>query len=309
MKNTEKILVITGPTASGKSDLAIKTAKLLDGEIISADSRLVYRDFNIGTAKPSAEELSAVPHYMIDIVHPEETFTAGIFKKRASEKIKEILSRGKVPIIAGGTGFYIKALIEGLDIPEVEPEIDFRNSMRKLAEEKGREYLHNMLRESDPETAKKLHKNDIFRIIRALEVQKIAGKAMSEAQSLSKSLYNSIYIGLNAENREYLYERITKRVDIMIEQGLVNEVEGLVIKYGKTLSLLKTLGYKEITEYLEGNAYLDQTKEMIAKNTRNFAKRQLTWFRANKKIHWFYIDKISQDEICAEIIRIYNESI
>ena len=308
MKNLEKIIAIIGPTASGKTDKAIKLAQFLDGEIISADSRLVYKDFNIGTAKPTTQELAIIPHYMIDLVTPEEEFTVNLFRNQADNLIQDILSRGKVPIIAGGTGFYIKALLEGFDIPEVKPNNEFREEMRKLVEENGREYLHKLLMEKDPKTASKLYINDSFRVIRALEVIQALGKPMSEVQTKTGAKYNIIYAGLCTENRDYLYERINRRVDIMISQGLVKEVKSLIEKYGKTISLLKTLGYKEICEYLDGLYSEEEAIEQIKKNTRNYAKRQLTWFRANKEAKWYFIDNLTSEEICSNIIETYQNS-
>lgn len=302
----QKIITVVGPTASGKTDIAINLAKSINGEIISADSRLVYRDFNIGTAKPSKEKIESVPHFMIDIATPAEKFTVKLYKKQADEIIEDILSRGKVPILAGGTGFYIKALLEGFYIPEVKPNNEFREEMRILAEEKSREYLHNILAELDPVTASNLYTNDTFRVIRALEVIKTLGKPMSEIQVKTGQKYNIIYAGLNSEDREFLYNRINNRVDTMIQSGLVQEVEALIKKYGKTISLMKTLGYKEICEYLEDTNSLEYAIEKIKKHTRNYAKRQLTWFRANKKIRWYYIDKLSSYEIYSDIINTYQ---
>lgn len=301
MKNTEKLIALVGPTASGKTDLAVKLAQAIDGEIISADSRLVYRDFNIGAAKPSVEELALVPHYMIDIVSPTDNYSVNLYIIKAREIIQDIFSRNKIPIITGGTGFYVRALLEGLDIPEIKPDIEFRKQMELLILENGREFLHKKLEEVDSEMAAKLHANDYVRIIRALEVQKMSGKKMSEIQSVSDSIYNTVYIGLNAEDRAFLYDRIEKRADIMLKNGLVKEVENLIQKYGKTVSLLKTLGYKEICNYLDGMYSLEEAVEEMKKKTRNFAKRQLVWFRANKKIQWYFIDKMSNNEICKDI--------
>lgn len=303
MKDTvkQKIIAIVGATASGKTNIAVQVAKKIDGEIISADSRLVYKDFNIGTAKPSLEERQRIPHHMIDVESPLNTFSVGRYKKEAGKIIKEILSRGKVPIVAGGTGFYIKALLEGLNIPDVDPDENFRQEMEDFVKTQGKEALYKKLRESDPITAEKLMPNDSFRIIRALEVQKTTGQRMSEIQTISEPEYDALYFGLNAENREYLYDRINKRVLIMLEQGLINEVESLIKKYGRTVSLLKTLGYREVCEYLDGIYTFEETIARIQQNTRKFAKRQLTWFRANKKIKWLYIDKISNEEIIAAI--------
>lgn len=306
MKNTEKIIAIVGPTASGKTNISINLAKQLDGEIISADSRLVYKDFNIGTAKPTQEEMLNIPHYMIDVALPTEEFTVNLYKNQADKHIQDILNRGKVPIITGGTGFYIKSLLEGFNIPEVKPDNEFRAKMQKLADENGREFLHKMLMQKDPISAQKLYINDSFRVIRALEVLHVLGKPLSEVQTKTGPKYNITYAGLCSQDREYLYERINKRVDIMLEQGLVKEVQTLIEKYGKTISLLKTLGYKEICEYLDNIISEEESIEKIKKNTRNYAKRQLTWFRANKETSWYFIDSLTSEEICNKIINSYQ---
>ena len=302
-----KIIALVGATASGKTNIAIQTAKKLNGEIISADSRLVYKDFNIGTAKPSKEEMDEIPHHLIDVESPSETYTASRYKDEASEKIKEILNKNKVPIITGGTGFYVRVLLEGLNIPDVRPNEDFRQKMEDFVKEEGKEALYKKLRESDPEMAEKLYPQDTFRIIRALEVQNATGQKMSELQTISEPEYDALYVGLNAEEREFLYERINRRVLLMIEQGLVEEVQSLIQKYGRTNSLLKTLGYKEICEYFDGICTLEEAIANIQQHTRKFAKRQLTWFRANKKINWFFIDKMDSDKIVSEIIEKYNQ--
>lgn len=301
-----KVIAIVGPTASGKTNISIQTAKILDGEIISADSRLVYKDFNIGTAKPTIEEMDGITHYLVDIQSPAITYTASRYKDEADEKIKEILNKNKVPIIVGGTGFYVKALLEGLNIPDVRPDESFRQEMENFVKEKGKEALYKKLQESDPEMAKKLYPQDIFRIIRALEVQNATGQKMSELQTISESEYDVLYVGLNTEDRDFLYERINSRVLLMIKHGLVEEVESLIKKYGRTNALLKTLGYKEICEYFDGICNLEEAIANIQQHTRKFAKRQLTWFRANKKINWFFIDKMTSEEIVAEIVDKYN---
>lgn len=303
-----KIIAIVGPTASGKTGIAIEVAKKLSGEVISADSRLVYRDFNIGTAKPTKEEMKGIPHHLVDVESPIVTYTAARFKKEAGEKIKEILSRNRVPIIAGGTGFYIRALLGGLNIPDIDPDEDFRQEMENFVRKEGKEALYKKLCKSDPEMAEKLMPNDSFRIIRALEVQNATGQKMSELQTMTESEYNVLYFGLNAEDRDFLYERINRRVLLMLEQGLVEEVKNLVATYGKTNALLKTLGYKEICEYLDGLCTLEEATANIQQNTRKFAKRQLTWFRANKEIKWFFIDKMGSDEIINKIVEDYEHT-
>ncbi|MEI7474501.1 MAG: tRNA (adenosine(37)-N6)-dimethylallyltransferase MiaA [bacterium] len=308
MKNTvKKLIAITGPTASGKTDISLRLAKQVGGEIISADSRLVYRDFNIGTAKPNAEELSRASHYLIDVVSPTEDFTVEKYVRQAETAIQEISSRGNIPIICGGTGFYIKALIEGLNIPDVTPDVEYREELRIISETEGRERLHEILSKSDPDMATKLHPNDSFRIIRALEVQKHLGEPMSKVQTKGDDKYDVLYIGLNASDREYLYERINRRVHIMMQDGMIEEVENLIKKYGRTVSLLKTLGYREICEYFDEILTYDEMIEKIQKNSRNYAKRQLTWFRANKNINWFFIDKMNSEEICEEVVKKYHD--
>ncbi len=311
MKDTDKkpkIIAIVGPTASGKTNISIEVAKRLNGEIISADSRLVYKDFDIGTAKPAVEEMSVIPHYLINIEFPSKTYTVNRYKKDADKKIKEILFNKKIPIVVGGTGFYVKALLEGLNIPDVEPDEKFRKEMIDFVKEKGREALYQKLCETDFVMAEKLYPQDSFRIIRALEVQRATGKRMSEIQTLSVPEYNVFYFGLNAENRDFLYERINHRVRIMLKQGLLAEVEELIKRYGRTNSLLKTLGYKEICEYIDGIYSLEEATAKIQQNTRKFAKRQLTWFRANKKINWFFIDTMSSNEIIDRIIEDYSKT-
>lgn len=297
MKKQNNVIAIIGPTATGKSDLAIELALNFCTEIISADSRLVYKDFNIGTAKPTIEELSKVKHHCIDIVSPTDDFSVTEYRNTAKSAMDNLFSNQKIPIIAGGTGFYVKSLLEGLNIPQVEADENFRTEMKNIAEKNGNEFLFNMLKEKDDLIAQKLHHNDVFRVIRALEVIEKTGKKMSELQTKNKPDYNVIYIFLDAKDREFLYDKINRRVDIMLELGLVDEVKNIIAKYGKTISLLKTLGYKEISEYLDGDLSLDDAIELLKKNTRNFAKRQLTWFRAVENTHKFHIDELTNEEL------------
>ena len=301
-----KVLAIVGSTASGKTAVSVELAKKIGGEIVSADSRLIYRDFDIGTAKPTAEERCGIPHYMIDIIPPERLYSAGDYKKDASEAVEKIISKGKIPIVVGGTGFYVRSLLGGLDIPDVPADENFRAEMDKFVEDYGRQALYDKLAAIDKTTADKLHYNDNVRVTRALEIFHATGKTMSEISSISKPPYEVFYAGLNALDRAYLYDRANRRVDKMIDSGLVDEVHRLVQKYGRTLPILKTLGYKEICEYFDGKISLDEAVELIKKHTRNYAKRQLTWFRANPEIHWYYIDEMSQEEIVEKIIREYN---
>lgn len=301
MKKSNNVIAIIGPTATGKSDLAIELALSLKSEVISADSRLVYNDFNIGTAKPTEEELSKVKHHCVNIASPLDDFSVSNYTDVAIPAMENLFANSKAPIIAGGTGFYVKSLLGGLDIPKVEADEDFRRIMRDIAEERGNEYLHNLLKQKDPITAQKLHFNDVFRVIRALEVISATGLPMSEAQKTKENDFNVIYIFLDATDREFLYDRINKRVDVMLEIGLVEEVENLIKKYGKTISLLKTLGYKEVCGYLDKEFSYDEMKELIKKNTRNFAKRQLTWFRAVENTHKFYIDELDKSTLLVKV--------
>jgi tRNA dimethylallyltransferase len=301
-----EIISLVGPTSSGKTDIAIELAKLFDGEIISADSRQIYKNFDIGTAKPTIEERQGIEHYLIDVISPKTTYTVSDFCKNAESAVKKIKSKGKIPIITGGTGFYIKAFLDGLDIPKVAPDEDFRLEMRKFASDFGNEKLYQKLLEIDALAAERLHPNDVFRVIRALEIHKVTDELPSLLQIQKESNYKGIYFGLNAENRDFLYEKINLRTQIMLDKGLIEEAEGLIAKWGKDLQLLNTLGYKEICEYLNGKITLDEAKEKIQKNTRNYAKRQLTWFRANEKIKWYHIDTMKNDEIVQDIIKYLN---
>lgn len=301
-----KILAIVGPTGSGKTGLSVELAKLIDAEIISADSRLVYQEFDIGTAKPTIEERCGIPHHLVDIVTPYDEFSVSMYKKLVEESIEEITSRNKNIIIVGGTGLYVRAVLDGLSIPKVHADEAFREEMRNFAINNGSDALHQKLAEVDPVSAQEIHPNNLIKIIRALEVYKVLNIPMSQAKSVEKPPYETIYVGLTAENRDYLYDRTNRRVDMMLESGLVTEVENLIKKYGKTLSLLKTLGYKEISDYLDGTISLEKAIYLIKKNTRNFAKRQLTWFRANKNINWFDIETQTQQEIISKVIELYN---
>jgi len=301
LRNIVELISLVGPTSSGKTDIAIELAKSLNGEIVSADSRLVYADFNIGTAKPDIIERQGIEHYLIDVASPRITYSVSDYVETAEDAILTIRAKGKAPILTGGTGFYIKALLEGLDIPKVAPDKDFRLEMRAFAGDFGNEKLYQKLLDIDPAAAEKLHPNDVFRVIRALEIHRGTGELPSKLQVLKEPNHKSVYFGLNAQNREFLYEKINLRTDVMLERGLIAEVEGLIAKYGRDLQLLNTLGYKEICEYLSGETTLDEAREKIQKNTRNYAKRQLTWFRANEKIKWYHIDTMKKDEIVQDI--------
>ncbi len=276
-----KVIAVVGPTASGKTLYALELAQKLGGEIISADSRLVYKGLNIGTAKPSAEEQCLIPHYMIDIVEPEVDYSAGLFVKDAKKCIDDILSRGKVPIIAGGTGLYFRLLLENYDLPDTKPDYELRKELSKLDFKD----LYNILKELDAEAANIINENDKRRAIRFIEVIKQTQVPLSKARGFKEPEYDVEWIGLNFP-REELYKRINTRVDLMIEQGLVEETKNLLEKHGRISNVTDTIGYREIIAYLDNAMTLEEAIDKLKQNTRNYAKRQLTWFRKNPEIKW-----------------------
>ncbi len=276
-----KIIAIVGPTASGKTAYAVELAKKLNGEIISADSRLVYRGFDIGTAKPDVEERQGIKHHLIDVVEPEEDYSAGLYEKHAKKAIEDILNRGKVPIVAGGTGLYFRVLLENWDLPEFDPDVELRAELQKLSNLQ----LLDRLRELDEAAALEAQLADKKKIIRAIEIIKNTGLPLNEARRLKAPEYDVEWIGLNLP-REDLYEKINKRVDIMVENGLIEETQKLLNKHGRIKNIIETIGYKEITAYLDGTLTLEEALEKLKQNTRNYAKRQLTWFNKNEEINW-----------------------
>ena len=285
-----KLIAVVGPTASGKTAYAINLAKQIGGEIISADSRLVYKGFNIGTAKPSVEEQDGIPHYMIDIVEPEYNYTAGLYKQEAEKHIDDILKRGKTPIITGGTGLYIDILLKNFDLPKIEPDINLRKELSNLEKEE----LYNMLISLDSGAQNIINKNDKRKIIRSIEIIKSTGKTLNNARGISDSKYDIEWIGKNFE-RKVLYERIDKRVDMMISSGLVDETKYLLKKHGRIQNLVGTIGYREMIGYVDGKMSLDDSINLLKQNTRRYAKRQLTWFRRNEAIEWdIYPEKLSK---------------
>lgn len=277
MKN--KVIAVVGATASGKTAYAVELAKQIDGEIISADSRLVYKGFDIGTAKPSVEERQGIPHYMIDIVEPDVNYSAGLYAKEAKKCINDILSREKTPIIAGGTGLYFNILLNNYDLPEIEPDWELRKSLNKLSYDE----LEQMLFSLDKDAF--VEKNDKKKAIRYIEILKSTGKPLKEARGINEVEYDVEWIGLNFP-REVLYDRINRRVDLMIEMGLVEETKQLLEKYGRIGNLVDTIGYREIIMALDGVMTLGEAVDKLKQNTRNYAKRQLTWFRKNENIKW-----------------------
>lgn len=271
-----------GPTASGKTALAVKTALSNNGEIISADSRLVYKGFDIATAKPTMEERQGIEHHLIDIVEPEVDYSVANFFDDAKVAIEKIQQKGKTPIVVGGTGLYFRILLEDFDLPRVEPDYELRAQL----EQKETAELHEMLVKFDPVSAEKIHFNNKVKIIRAIEVCKTLEKPHSEAAGKKEPEYDVEWIGLNPPDRAVLYDRVNKRVDEMVKMGLVDETKALLEKHGRINNFVNTIGYQEILAYLEGKISLDEAVSDIKQNTRRYAKRQLTWFRRNKLITW-----------------------
>ncbi len=298
----QKLIAITGPSASGKSSLAINLAKELNGEIISVDSRQIYKELNIGSAKPTEEEKQGILHHLTDIVDINQDYTVANFADDAKSKIQEIKSRGKSVILAGGTGLYFRVLLQDFDLPRVAPDESLRNELNA----KTTQELYDMLCYLDPDMAKQIHFNNKVKIVRALEVCKILGIPMSKARKKKESPYNILWIGLNSSNREYLYSRANKRVDNMLEQGLEAEARTLFNKYPDNKILLNTIGYQELYPYFNGEITLTNAAEKLKQNTRRYIKRQLSWFNANKEIIWFDIEKQSQKEITETVLKKYK---
>lgn len=298
MKN--KVLVIAGPTAVGKTELSIELAKRLNGEIISADSMQVYKYMDIGSAKVTKEEMKNINHYMIDVVDPKESFSASQYKDMAKENIKKIIKKGKLPIIAGGTGLYIDSITCNMDFSETEKDENYRKKLEKLAIEKGNDYIHEMLKDIDIESYNKIHPNNRKRVIRALEVYKLTGKPFSsynKGRKMYESDYDVHYYVLTM-NREKLYERINLRVDIMMEKGLLKECETLKdMGYTVDMQSMQGIGYKELLNYLNGKLTLEEAVNMIKQGSRNYAKRQLTWFRRDPRAIFLDKDNLTDEEI------------
>ena len=303
----KKVIAVAGPTASGKTALAIEIAKRFSGEIISCDSMQIYKGMDIGTAKPDLDEMQGVPHHMIDVVDMDTRYSVADFALDARASIDDVLSRGKVPVIAGGTGLYMDSVLNNIEFFEFECDPNFRSEMEKIAETEGNEVLHNRLKALDPEAAENIHPNNVRRVIRALEVCEFSGMTFSRANELSrqKPVYQSLIIGIDVE-RARLYERINLRVDQMMEKGLYQEVERLC-KMGadRNSTAMQAIGYKEILDSIEGIISPEEAVEKIKMESRRYAKRQLTWFKRNENIHWINpedgFDQVF--ELCREFLK------
>lgn len=308
MENKDNLLVLTGPTGIGKTAISIDIAKKLNGEIISADSMQIYRYMDIGTAKITLEEMDNIPHYMLNIVYPDEEFTVADFKNKAEKYIEKINKSGKLPILTGGTGLYLNSIVYELKFTKVEANDEFRKEYDYLADMYGNQYIHDELYKVDAISANRININDRQRIIRALEIFHETGKPMSYYNKNFRKeteKYNLTMIGLTMD-RAKLYSRINKRVDFMIEEGLIDEVRKLMdMGYSTELVSMQGIGYKEIISYLEGEAKLDETIEILKRNTRRYAKRQLTWFRRDNRIKWIDINQYDSIEEVSETIISY----
>lgn len=305
MDNLLPLVVIVGPTAVGKTETGILVAKNINGEIISGDSMQVYKKMDIGTAKPDREEMCGIPHYMIDMINPDEEFNVAIFQKQVEAYIEIINQREKIPIVVGGTGLYIRSVIDHYDFTPPGGNSEKRDELQMLAAKHGNDYLVEILTKVDPVAASRIHPNDTRRLIRALEVYYTLGRPISDFQYNRDDLipkYRLAYYGLNMD-REKLYSRIEQRVDTMVSRGLIDEVKELMeMGYGLHNTSMQAIGYKEIVDYLNEKITFQQAVELIKQNTRRFAKRQLTWFRRDKRIRWKNVDEYqSLEEIANEI--------
>lgn len=296
------LAVVLGPTASGKTALAVDLALRFGGEIVSADSMQIYKGMNIATAKPTPAEMRGVPHHLMDFLDPSEGFSVADYAALAHQTIREIRSRERLPILAGGTGLYIDAVVNNISFAEIKTDPRLREELMRLAHQKGAAYLLDELKDFDPDTAAKLHPNNLPRIIRAIEVYRLTGVTMAEHQRRSKmnpTPYRSVLIGLGFRDRQKLYERIDARVDRMLENGLLEEARTVLQKKGlKTAA--QAIGYKELKRYFDGEESLAEAAEKIRQESRRYAKRQLTWFRKNTSVSWLYVDDYQNMEELAE---------
>ena len=294
------LIVVAGPTASGKTSLAIDIAKTLDGEIVCADSMQIYKYMDIGTAKATRDEQAQCPHHLMDIVEPDCEFSVADYTELAHKTISDIVSRGKTPIMCGGTGLYIDSVVNDVEFGEFENDYTLRRELEELAKKEGSQRLIDMLSEFDPLSAKKLHPNNLKRIIRAIEFYKVSGIPISEHQHMTKlkeSRYNAVEFIIDRERYE-LYDRINRRVDIMMDEGLADEVKTLIDRgYSPELNSMQGIGYKELIAYFNGKSTLDEAVDAIKQNSRRYAKRQLTWFRRNENIHWLSPDNALEEAL------------
>lgn len=306
----QPLIVICGPTASGKTALSIALAKTIGCEIVSADSMQIYKGMTIATAKPTPEEMDGVPHHLIDFLEPSNGFSVADYVSLAHKAIEDIGNRGMIPLVCGGTGLYINSLVDNITFDESCSSTTLRDELLELAKEKGNGYLLEMLRKFDPESAERFHENNLPRIIRAIEVYKTTGKTISQFNRESKdkgSPYDAVMIGINYRDRQKLYDRINLRVDLMLENGLLDEAKEVLS--GDLKTSYQAIGYKELAPYFNGEAYLEDCIDKLKMESRRYAKRQLTWFRRDERINWIYADECSSfEEIVAKALEIVLSS-
>lgn len=297
-----KVAVVVGPTASGKTALGVELAKRLGGEVVSADSMQIYKGMDIATAKPMPDEMQGIPHHLIDFVDPDDGYSVARYIEDAEKAICDIVSRGKLPIIVGGTGLYIDSLLNGIKFPDQPENENIRAKLTAQAAEMGNEFMHRRLSEIDPEYAKNLHPNNVGRVIRAIELYELTGKTMSQQLKESKevpSKYSAVMVGIDFADRAKLYERINLRVDLMLESGILEEAEQFYKSSAEKTSA-QAIGCKEFLGYFSGEKELLECVEKLKMETRRYAKRQLTWFRRNQNIHWLFRDKIDSFELLVD---------
>jgi len=291
------VIALVGPTASGKTALSLRLAQTLGGEIIACDSRTVYKFMDIGTAKPSKIEQSTVPHHLLDLVSPDQVYSVSQYQEAGSETLAQITSRGKRPIVCGGTGFYARALLQGLKIPEVAPQEELRAALSDRAQSEGVESLRTLLRQLDPVSAEKIGRNDKFRLILAIEVSQVMQKPFSELAQKEDVPYRIIWLGLTVHDRDILKKRIRERILMQLDEGLLEEIRTIYMQFGATQTIMNAITYKEYINYIEGNFSLEQAFEQSVIHTNILARRQLTWFRANHEIAWIEIDQKNCDQL------------
>lgn len=300
-----KLICITGPTATGKTRLGVDLSLELEGEVISCDSMQVYRGMDIGTAKATEEEMRGVPHHMLDVVSPKESYSVGRYVQEAGAWAEDIAQRGKMPIVVGGTGLYMDSLVRGIDFAESPGDDSLRRELEEIGRSRGGEALLDMLREFDPEAAARIHPNNLKRIIRAIEIYRLTGKTITrhdEESRLRPDAFEAVRIVLSFEDREKLYERIDRRVDVMMERGLLEEVRALLEGgLSRESTAMAAIGYKELAEYLDGECSLEDAVQRIKQGSRRYAKRQLTWFRRYGDAKWIYVDKCRDFEEVRQI--------
>jgi tRNA dimethylallyltransferase len=306
------LLVIVGPTASGKTGLAVECALALNGEVVSADSMQIYKGMSIATAKPSKDEMQGVPHHLVDFLDVTESYSVADFVRDANKEIDEIYSKNRLPILAGGTGLYVDSLVNNLQFTEEKTDEALRQSLNEKLERIGAEKMLEELSRFDPEAASRLHPNNKKRIIRAFEVYISTGKTLTQAQyeaTLQDSRFDALFIGINYKNRETLYNRIDRRIDLMLEQGLEEEAREYYYSLPQKATASQAIGYKELKPYFDGEISLDEAVDNLKLATRHYAKRQLTWFRKNEKINWFYPDGYtSSEEFYGSVIKFIKEA-